>query len=383
MGLYRFNNKVLIVISYFVASNAIYSQLISTKEIANKRVVIIGETGVGKSSLANVLLGRSEDYDGKGFENGCFKAGGLNVNGSVVTKSTCFDTGPYLGKISNPNITLIDTPGFGDKMEAEIKTINGLVEKLKHIQYVNLFLICFKESDNRINISMLRMLNLFQQMFGSKFWNHAVIEATHWSHIDESVNKRTSKGYSEEIWTKKFNDNFRKIFHLTRDLDSVFIDSHYNKTHQEEEIKAFQENTNELLELIQKSKKFETKDIEAVLPELAKLDQKLQDLKERNAKIRTELKDQIKDLKIQISDNKTSTGEQNRNTSEYTGIVVGMLLVGFIIGFVVNNLVRKYKKNKKENDVREMEWNSGSSVDDAESSKPIENTQSVAPMNDN
>ena len=160
------------MISYYVASNATYSQLESTKEIAKKRIVIIGETGVGKSSLANILLGRSKDYDGKDFKNGCFKGGrfgGLNANGSVVTKSTCHDTRPYLGNISNPNITLIDTPGFGDEMEAEIKTINGLVEKLKHIQYVNVFLICFKESDNRINISMLRMLNLFQQMFGSKF----------------------------------------------------------------------------------------------------------------------------------------------------------------------------------------------------------------------
>ena len=379
MGLYKMNYKILIVISYYIASNAISSQLISTKEIANKRVVIIGETGVGKSSLANVLLGRSKNHTGEGFKNGCFKAGGLHVDGSVVTKSTCSDTGPYLGNISNPNITLIDTPGFGDEMKAEINTINGLVEKLKQIQYVNMFLICFKESDNRINISMLRMLNLFQQMFGSKFWNHAVIEATHWSHIDERVSIRK---LSEEEWTKKFNDRFKTIFHLTRDLDSVFIDSYYDKTQQEEE-QAFKENTNELLELIQTYKKFETKDIEAVLPELAKLDQKLLDLKENNAKLRSELEDQKKDLKIQISDNKTLTGEQNRNTSEYTGIIIGMLLVGFIIGFVVNNLVRKYKKNKKENDVREMEWNSGTSVDDTESSKPIENTQSVAPINDN
>ena len=85
-------------------------------------------------------------------------------------------------------------------MKAEIKTINGLVEKLKHIQYVNVFLICFKESDKRINIAMLRMLNLFQQMFGSRFWNHAVIEATHWSHMPQMVSRRTD---SEEKWTKK------------------------------------------------------------------------------------------------------------------------------------------------------------------------------------
>jgi len=40
--------------------------------------VFQGATGVGKSTLANVLLGRDKNFDGQGFDNGCFKVSVMN-----------------------------------------------------------------------------------------------------------------------------------------------------------------------------------------------------------------------------------------------------------------------------------------------------------------
>jgi predicted GTPase len=119
------------------------------------RIVILGATGVGKSSLANVLMGRHRNYNGTGFDDGCFKVYGLNHDDSSVTKKTCPDKGRYLGNASNPKLTVIDTPGFGNEVLEEESTIDGLVNVLKdEIKFVHAFVICFKQTDNRMTHSL-------------------------------------------------------------------------------------------------------------------------------------------------------------------------------------------------------------------------------------
>ena len=127
----------------------------NAKKFAGPRIVILGATGVGKSSLANVLLGRDKNFNGDGFDHGCFKVFGLRDDQSSVTKKTCHDTGRFLKSTSHDNIPLIDTPGFGNNLVEEEATINSLVNVLKdEIQYVHAFVICFKQSDNRMTHSL-------------------------------------------------------------------------------------------------------------------------------------------------------------------------------------------------------------------------------------
>jgi len=80
------------------------------------RFVMLGQQGVGKSSIANSLLGYDnlanigkKKKDRIGRTKVPFAVGhGLRSK----TKMTSFSTGRFLGKPHSPNITVVDTPGF-------------------------------------------------------------------------------------------------------------------------------------------------------------------------------------------------------------------------------------------------------------------------------
>ena len=54
------------------------------------------------------------------------------------------------------------------------------------IKYVHVFIIAFKQTDNRMTHSLRTMISLFEKMFGRKFWDNAILEATHWNHGEDA-----------------------------------------------------------------------------------------------------------------------------------------------------------------------------------------------------
>ena len=75
------------------------SQSSAQSEYPNPRVVIVGPTGAGKSSLANALLGCDPKEDGCMFP----VCGGLDS----CTKQTTIGTGPWLGTGDEFTVSLI------------------------------------------------------------------------------------------------------------------------------------------------------------------------------------------------------------------------------------------------------------------------------------
>ena len=295
-----------------------------TKNLADLRMVIIGKRKVGKSSLANVLLGRhpyddTDEINNLDFECGCF-APRQSTNGKEVdTKDTCYDTQSWLGVDSNEMVTIVDTPGFGgfggdqqnfSSLKKEHAFIDGIADKLKNdIQYVNAFVIAFRHDvDNRMTREIADMILVFKNMFGEEFWNHVIVEITRWGHDQKSIEDRDEQNKSETKQAQDWNKIFMsEPFNSPHELPFVFIDSHYNTQietnsdgiivttaqHVQEDTEAFNNNTEVLFNFLQNSTKFNLTGISAVKTELGRMLEEIQELK-RN---RTELERELEEIK--------------------------------------------------------------------------------------
>ena len=255
------------------------------KKLANPRILILGPMGVGKSSLANVLVGRDRNFNGSGFDHGCFKVFGLGSSASPMTKKACYDQESWLGNNSNPFFTIIDSPGFGTNPVDEEKRIDQLIRLLKDdVKYLHAFVIAFKQQDHRLTASLRSMLSLFQKMFGSHFWNNVILEATHWSFHKhkEKMRLRSEPKITENWWKHELNQIFKDEFNLNHTLPTVFIDTYYNEKNPDEDNK-FRYYTDKLWKFSTSRKPFECKDIQAVLTEISHLKKEISSLQKETS----------------------------------------------------------------------------------------------------
>ena len=113
-------------------------------------LIIIGATGVGKSSLANVLIGQPPDCDNCTFA--------VCSGGDSCTKNTTYAIGNWTG-IADQEFTIVDTPGFGDSDGQDNMLINEMVDTLKNvIKTTNGFLLVFKGDDERFDEKTTQMI---------------------------------------------------------------------------------------------------------------------------------------------------------------------------------------------------------------------------------
>jgi len=210
-----------------------------------------------------------------------------------VTKKTCAEAGTWLGK--GEDVTIIDTPGFGDEIKEDEKMVNELVDKLKNdVQWINAFVIVFNGQNPRFTYSLRSMVTLFERMFGSDFWKNVIFLVSHWHYSPSDIDRRNM---TEEEWTRDRNKVFAQFDLKGKKIDSVFIDSHYNNMDLNEK-NHFVNNTEKLWNFANDVDPFHCKDIKTALSEIQqfmeeadKLKIELEEEKKKSEEILNELEE--------------------------------------------------------------------------------------------
>ena len=334
-------------------------------EYSRPRMVILGKTGAGKSSLANVLLGRDKSYENDDYDNGCFLVKDV---WTPTTKATCPLQRHWLGDLTKPKVTIIDTPGFGDVPEEDEKTIKGLVDWLKNkIKFVDVFMIAIPKSENRLTNSMREMLKLFQTMFGDEFWMNTILVATMWPYDQRSIDRRENR--TEKWWVDSLNQHvFKKELKVNQKLDAVFIDTFFNQDDTLEREK-FEENTSRLWNFAMKvqNNSFECKDIKIAITQIRQLQDENYKI-ERQSKLKDEQInvlqeeinrqfDKIQLIRNQLQGEKSEIEKQKEVIERQSRIKDGKI-TALQDKIKRQNDQLQWEKVKVENQQEEIEWQS-------------------------
>jgi len=188
------------------------------------RIVIMGQSGVGKSSIGNVLAGCEPSNE----EEECFFP--VCSGTDSCTTETSIASAEYLGKWANEtygDVTLVDTPGFGDSSGDDTPLLANMIEILKNtLGNANLLLLC-QEGGGRFSPSTITMLLELESMFGrERLWDNVMIEITKWAYDTKSIADRERQGITEEKTCQDINDHIMEVAHLTFPLTCIFLDSY-------------------------------------------------------------------------------------------------------------------------------------------------------------
>jgi len=185
-------------------------------ELPTPRIVIVGQTGAGKSTLANVLLGNAVDCTNCTFP--------VCDGHDSCTKETTYAVGKWKGE--GPDFTVVDTPGFGDSDNDDNILIDEMMQVLKDIVIgANAIVLLINGDNERFDISLQQMMREMQALFGEQFWMYTIIGVSHWAYDTQSVFKRNATGRSEEKFMEEWNILLQEKFHIDLELQGVFIDA--------------------------------------------------------------------------------------------------------------------------------------------------------------
>ena len=133
-------------------------------------ILFTGKTGVGKSSLANALVGRE-----------------VSPEGETLNPET-LDVFNYKADIAGVDVTIWDCPGLQDGISNEAEYLNKMATKCKELDLV---LYCTRMDDTRIRDEDYEAIKTLTRAFGEGIWENAIFTLTFANQVKKIVRRRS------------------------------------------------------------------------------------------------------------------------------------------------------------------------------------------------
>ena len=205
--------KKLDVICVLVVTVLAATKIVSIRTTSERiyNVVVLGNTGVGKSSLLNMLAG-------------CEYAFRVGDGAMSETSLATAQVHRFLGRADGVQLRLIDTQGLSDSSgdQKDMENLKNMVEAIRQQGHIDLFIVCFEGPAPRFSHYAQSMVSLFSQIFGD-FLQHSVLVFNKWTRWTSSEFARL------EALRADYQHLFSHDYHLSSRIPCFFVDSNFNR----------------------------------------------------------------------------------------------------------------------------------------------------------
>ena len=192
-----------------MSDNETVDQQTEDAPILSKRVynvVTLGNTGVGKSALLNMIAGRD-----------AFAVGDRAASETQMSSST---TCIFNHFNEDYELRLFDTQGQSDSdgNDKDKQHIANMVDYVRQFDTIDLFVLCFDGTNPRLTACIQSTISIFRKIFPD-FLFHTVLVFNKWTHA--SVKKRNRLEH-------EYQEIFRRQYFIEQ-MPCYFIDSFANR----------------------------------------------------------------------------------------------------------------------------------------------------------
>ena len=168
----------------------------------NLKVVLIGETGVGKSQLGNFIL-----------QNECFKIGNSKNSETEILSEG-------YSHLDGMNVTIVDTPGLNDTGSKDEEIMNLIVKKFQEDNSIDGIILVYSFRVPRRVQKHQELVNNLIKLFGKDLLEKRLKVIFTNSTVGEERDEDEEK--KERI---QMNDTKKFLNHIVTDNEMIFINS--------------------------------------------------------------------------------------------------------------------------------------------------------------